>query len=49
MKKKPVEEMTSEELEMRRKSHNRLFYLLVLVTLFLIGYLIYEMVVAFTR
>ncbi len=40
--------MTAEELEMKKKSRFRLFVLLVVTDLALFGYLIYELIAAFT-
>ena len=42
-------ELTPEELEMKRKSRVRLFGLLVVVDLLLIGYFVYEMILLFTK
>ena len=47
-KRKDESAMTIEELEMKKKSRFRLFVLLVVVDLALFGYLIYEMITAFT-
>ena len=41
--------LTPEELEMKRKSRVRLFGLLVVVDLLLIGYFVYEMILLFTK
>ena len=48
-KKKDESAMTAEELEMRKKSRFRLFVLLIVVDLALFGYLVYEMITAFTK
>ena len=37
-------ELTAEELEFKRKSKNRLFFLFIFLDLFFIGYLIYQIV-----
>lgn len=41
--------LTPEELEMKRKSRVRLFGLLVVVDLLLIGYIVYEVILLFTK
>lgn len=43
------ETLTPEELEMKRKSRIRLFGLLVVVDLLLVGYLVFEMILLFTK
>lgn len=41
--------LTPEEIEMKRKSRVRLFGLLVVVDLLLIGYIVYEVILLFTK
>ena len=43
------EELTPEELEMKRKSRVRLFGLLAVTDLLLIGYFVFEMILLFTK
>ena len=43
------EELTPEELEMKRKSRVRLFGLLVVIDVLLVGYFVVELILLFTK
>ena len=49
MRSKEPKQLTPEQQEQKRKSKNRLFFLLIGIDILMVIYLIYEIVTAFTK